>query len=121
HSSEWRGRGLSIPYTPPLRPSEVRPLASLLRGAARRCAPLFRPYISLYTYAPTAPAAAYFTSSTTVPTVYIFCGNNPIGASPSACSRLTKNHTATPAITAVWAPAPKRGRIAAYTHKRPMP
>src|SRR5437588_610654 len=93
------------------------------RGAQQHAAPLvlFRPYISLYTYAPTAPATAYSTSATIVPTVYIFCGNSPIGASPSACSRPTKNHTATPAMTAVLAPAPNRGRIAAYTHSNPMP
>src|SRR5438477_413652 len=49
------------------------------------------------------------------------CGMNPIGDSPIACSRPTKNHTASPAITAVFAPAPNRGRMAAYTHKRPIP
>src|ERR1041385_718708 len=53
--------------------------------------------------------------------VQSFCGNSPIGASPTARSRLTKNHTATPAITAVLTPAPNRGRMAAYTHSRPTP
>src|SRR2546427_4334274 len=46
---------------------------------------------------------------------------NPIGDSPIACSNPTKNHTASPAITAVFTPAPNRGRVAAYTHTRPIP
>src|SRR5881392_4228406 len=46
---------------------------------------------------------------------------NPIGDSPIACTSPTKNHTASPAITAVFTPAPNRGRIAAYTHSRPIP
>src|SRR2546426_8174542 len=46
---------------------------------------------------------------------------NPIGDSPIACTSPTKNQTASPAITAVFTPAPNRGRIAAYTHSRPIP
>ena len=46
---------------------------------------------------------------------------NPIGDSPIACSNPTKNQTASPAITAVFTPAPNRGRIAAYTQTKPIP
>src|SRR5205807_1056821 len=69
----------------------VRPVGGNRRQSAARLDALpplppvaaLAAYISLYTYAPTAPATAYSTSATTVPTVYIFCGNSPIGASPS--------------------------------------
>src|SRR5213080_2130944 len=72
-------------------------------------------------YAPTTVARGIEISATHVPIVMSRCGMNPIGDSPIACSRPTKNHTASPAITAVFAPAPNRGRMAAYTHKRPIP
>src|SRR5438445_475834 len=55
------------------------------------------------------------------PIVISRAGISPIGASPTACSNPTKNQTASPAITAVLGPAPNRGRMAAYTHSRPMP
>src|SRR3989454_2584899 len=72
-------------------------------------------------YAPATVATGIETSATHVPIIMSRCGMNPIGDSPIACSRPTKNQTASPAITAVFTPAPNRGRIAAYTHRRPIP
>src|SRR5216117_41131 len=77
--------------------------------------------MSLYTYAPTTVATGIDTSATHVPITISRSGMNPIGDSPIACSSPTKNQTASPAITAVFTPAPNRGRMAAYTHSRPIP
>src|SRR5216117_3706045 len=77
--------------------------------------------MSLYTYAPTTVATGIDTSATHVPITISRSGMNPIGDSPIACSSPTKNQTASPAIAAVFTPAPNRGRMAAYTHSKPIP
>src|SRR5207253_9732337 len=70
---------------------------------------------------PTTVATVTDTSATHVPITMSRRGMNTTGDSPLACSRPTKNQTSSPAITAVFTPAPNRGQIAAYTHSRPIP